>query len=139
MNLTKTQRAYFNAAKAVAETSTFKRVKIGCIITYKHKIISSGANSYKTSPLMKKYNKYRFENDAGMHCVHAEINALSPLIGRKDIDFSHVSLYVYRQYQTGELAMARSCESCMALIRSLKIRHLYYTGPNSYIAEELIY
>ena len=138
MILTKSHKTYFKAAKAIAEMSDFKQ-KIGAVVVYKHKIISSGKNSYKTNPLQKKYNKYRFKEDAGRHCLHAEINALLPLIGRDDIDFSHVSLYIYRQYKNGDLAMCRCCESCMALIRSLGIRNIYYTGDNSYISEELVY
>ncbi len=138
MRLTKSHRAYFKAAKAVSEMSDFKQ-RIGCVVVYKHRIISSGFNRYKTNPLQKKYNKYRFYEDTGMHSVHAETDALLPLIWRKDIDFSHVSIYLYRQYKNGELAPSRCCESCMALIRSLGIRHIYYTRHGSYASEELIY
>ena len=134
----KSHRAYFKAAKAMSKLSDYKQ-KIGCVVVYKHRIISSGFNHHKTNPLQKKYNKYRFDEDTGFHSVHAETDALLPLIGKKDIDFSHVSIYLYRQYKNGELAPSRCCESCMALVRSLGIRHLYYTNYNSYVGEELIY
>lgn len=139
MNITKSHRAYFKAAKAVSESSDFPRVKVGCVAVYKHKIISSGCNSYVTNPLQKRYNKFRFNTDTTLHSKHAELDCLLPLINRHDIDFSRVSLYIYRQYKSGELGMARPCESCLNLIRDLGIRDVYYTGDSSYINEEIIY
>lgn len=138
MKLSKSHRAYFKAAKAVSSVSDFK-LKMGCVVVYKHKIISSGCNGYKTHPLQQKYNKYRFEADEGKHCIHAEADALLSLIWRKDIDFSHVTIYVYRQYKNGELAIARPCESCMALIKSLGIRNIYYTNNGGYSHEAILY
>ena len=138
MKLTKSPRAYFKAAKAIAELSDFPRVKIGCCAVYKHKIISSGCNSMKTNPTQKRLNAYRFDADTPA-TIHAEISCLLPLINRKDIDFSDVVLYVYREYKSGHIAMSKPCPSCMALIRELGIRNLFYTGDNSYINEDLIY
>ena len=139
VNLSKSHRSYFKAAKAMAEMSKFKQVKMGCVVVYKHKIISSGCNGYKTNPIQKKYNKYRFYEDDGQHSVHAEVDALLPLIGRNDIDFSHVSLYVYREYKNGNLALARCCNSCMELIKSLGIKNIYYTNHGGYSHEEILY
>lgn len=139
MNLSKSHKSYFNAAKAISELSNVKQTKMGCVVVYKHRIISSGYNNCKTNPLQKKYNKYRFYEDDGKHSIHAEVDALLPLLGQNDINFSHVSLYVYREHKNGELAMARPCPSCQALIRSLGIRHIYYTGEKSYVYEEFVY
>lgn len=140
MTITKKHRAYFNAARAVSNLSDFPRVNIGCVIVYGHKIISSGFNSMKSHPLQRKYNTYRFDVDGeSAHTLHAETQALLPLIGRNDIDFSRVSLYTYRQCKNGCLANARPCTSCMALIRSLGIRHIYYTNEGSYVNENLLY
>ena len=141
MTITKSHKAYFEAARAVAQLSDFPKVKIGCVAVSGHHLISSGCNSTRTDTLQKKYNKYRFTEDDSrtMHCQHAELACLKPLMGRKDIDFKNVELYIFRRYKNGDLALARPCPSCMALIRSLGIRHLYYTGSNIYINEELIY
>ena len=138
MKLTKSHRAYFKAAKAISELSDFPRVKIGCCAVYKHKIISSGCNSTKTNPTQKRLNVYRFDADTPA-TIHAELSCLLPLINRKDIDFSNVSLYIYREFKSGELALAKPCASCEALIRSLGIRNIYYTGSQRYISEEIIY
>ena len=138
MQLSKSHRAYFKAAKAVSELSDFKQHHIGAVAVSKHKIISSGYNSNKTNPIQKRFNAHRFDVDS-RHTVHAELHCLLPLINRKDINFSDVSLYIYRRHKSGELALARPCASCEALIRSLGIRNIYYTGNNSYINEEFIY
>lgn len=138
MNLTKSHRAYFKAAKAISELSDFPRIKVGCCAVYKHKIISSGCNSIKTNPVQKRLNVYRFDADTPA-TIHAELACLLPLLNRKDIDFNNVSLYIYREYKSKELALSRPCASCESLIRSLGIRNIYYTGNNSYISEELIY
>lgn len=137
MTLSKTHKAYFNIAKEVSLLSDFPRTKTGAVAVYKHHIVSSGCNSTKTAPLQKKLNSYRFSADT-QHCIHAEVACLKPLINRKDIDFKNVELYVYREYQTGELAIAKPCASCEALIKSLGIRHIYYTGDKSYVYEEYI-
>jgi deoxycytidylate deaminase len=138
MKLTKSHRAYFEAAKAVSELSDFKQQHIGCVAVAGHKIISSGYNSCKTNPMQKRLNIHRFEADTPA-TIHSELACLLPLIKRKDIDFSNVTLYIYREHKSGNLALAKPCASCDALIRSLGIRSIYYTGNNSYINEEIIY
>lgn len=139
MTITKAHRAYFKAARAVSALSDFNRIHTGAVAVYGHKIISSGANSHKTNPTQKLYNRYRFEGDAGNHSLHAEIQCLLPLMNRKDIDFSKVSLYIYREHKNHTPGLSRPCPSCMQLIRDLGIRNIYYTGEGSYISENLIY
>lgn len=138
MVLTKSHRAYFEAAKAVSQLSDFKQQHIGCVAVSGHKVISSGYNSCKTNPMQKRLNIHRFEVDTPA-TIHSELACLLPLIKRKDVNFSNVTLYIYREHKSGALAIARPCASCEALIRSLGIRNIYYTGNNSYINEEIIY
>jgi deoxycytidylate deaminase len=137
MKLTKSHKAYFKAARAIAELSDFPRVKIGCCAVYKHKIISSGCNSTKTNPTQKRLNVYRFDADTPA-TIHAELSCLLPLINRRDIDFGDVSLYIYREYKNGELALARPCASCMKLITELGIRNIYYTNVGGFSREEIL-
>ena len=139
MELSKSHRAYFKTAKVVSEMSEFAQHKIGCIAVYKHKIISSGYNSYVTNPLQKKYNQVRFTTDDTLHSKHAEVDCLLPLINRRDIDFSRVSLYIYRQHKSGGLGIARPCESCFNLIKDLGIRNIYYSNEGGFSHEEIIY
>ena len=138
MELSKRHKAYFKAAKVISELSDFPRVSVGCVVVYRHKIISSGYNSNKTNPTQKRLNIHRFNVDTPA-TIHAEVAALLPLINRKDINFNDVSLYIYREYKNGNPALSKPCPSCLALIRQLGIKKLYYSGDNSYINEELIY
>lgn len=135
MELSKTHRAYFEAARAVAQLSDFPGVKIGCVVSYGHRIISSGFNSMKTDPLQKKYNIYRFSEDS-KPSIHAETMALKPLIGRKDIDFKNVTLYVYRESKYGEPMLAKPCKSCEKLLRDLKIHKCFFSTYGGYVYEE---
>lgn len=137
LTLSKTRRANFEAAAAMAKLSDFPRVKVGAIAVYKHHIISSGHNTKKTAPIQKKYNQYRFSDDTP-HCVHAEVACLKPLIGRNDIDFKHVDLYIYRSGKKDTLLLARPCLSCMQLIKDLGIRSIYYTNENGYSHETIL-
>ena len=137
MTLSKRHRAYFDAAKSVAQLSDFPRIMIGAVAVYKHHIISSGFNMCKTAPIQKQYNKYRFSEDS-THSVHAEIACLKPLIGRNDIDFKHVSLYIYRFGKKHANLLARPCPSCMRLIEDLGIRNIYFTTYNGFSHEEIL-
>lgn len=130
--------SFFKAAKAMSELSDFDRAHIGCVVTIgSHRIISSGYNSTKSHPLQKQLNKERFNADSG-HSLHAEVAALLPLM-KEDIDFSKVSLYVYRKKRNGELGLARPCASCILLIKKLKIRNIYYTNEGGYSYEKIVY
>ena len=137
VELAKRHRVYFNVAKNVAELSDFKRVHIGCCVVYRHRIISSASNSTKTHPLQRKLNKYRFDEDI-YHPLHAETRALLPLINRKDIDFSDVSLYLYREDKNGNIAPSNPCPSCEALIKKLGIKNIYFTNNGGFSHEKIL-
>ena len=132
--MTRKQKSFFDAAKAVSESSEFPKVHIGCVVTEgNHRIISSGCNSTKTHPLQKQLNRERFEVDS-VHSLHAEVSALLPLM-KEDIDFSKVEVYTYRNYANGKIAMARPCPSCMKLIKDLGIKKIHYTTADGYACE----
>ena len=135
-DLTNSQKSFFDIAKKVSELSTFhrKNVKIGCLIVSGHRIISSGYNADKTNPIQKKYNRLRFSEETP-HRLHAEIAALLPLLNNKDIDFSKVKIFTYREKADHSLGKSRPCKSCMALIKDLGIKHIYYTTDDGYCHE----
>lgn len=138
MKLTKSHRAYFKAARAISELSTFKQHHLGCVAVCGHKIISSGYNSNRTNPTQKKLNACRF-SDETPHTIHSEVSCLLPLLNRRDIDFSRVRLYIWRNHADGSLGLARPCDSCMQLIKELGIRNIYYTNEGGYSHEEILY
>lgn len=123
---------YFNKARDVSKLSSFHKYHTGCVVVYKKHIISMGFNSNKTHPIQKIYNKQRYNDDSTPHTLHAEIMALAFIKDRKDIDWSKVDIYTYRENSKGELRISKPCESCMALIKSLGIRKIYYTINGDY-------
>lgn len=132
--MTRKQKSFFEAAKAMSEMSDFPRTHIGCVITEgNHRIISSGCNSTRTHPIQKKYNKERFAEDT-IHSLHAEVSALLPLM-KEDIDFSKVVVYTHRSLANGKPGLARPCASCMALIKELGVKKICYTTNDGYAFE----
>ena len=127
-----------NLAKSMAEVSEFKRQKLGCVVTCKKSVISTGVNSYKTHPLQKEYNRLRFNEDNTPHCLHAEMAALIPL-HNLDIDWGRASIFVYRikNCSSNKMGLARPCPGCMSYIKSLGIRDIYYSSEEGYIHEVL--
>jgi deoxycytidylate deaminase len=134
--MTKTNLAYFKAAKAMSEMSDHPQYKVGAVVVMNHRIISSGHNSdSKTHPLQKKYNRYRF-TDEGDHKQHAELAALLPLI-RTRTDLSNAMIFTYREHKNERIAMSRPCPSCLGLIKDLGIKRIFYTTEDGYAYERL--
>lgn len=130
---------FFNICKEVSKLSDFKGTHIGAVVVYKKTIISTGFNSCKTSPLQHRYNRYRnFDVDAAVSKQHAETHALSHLIG-KEIDWSKVSIYTYRELKNGKKGCSKPCTACSKLIHDLGIKTIYYiNGEGNYIKERIL-
>lgn len=134
--MTNRDYSFFNIAKEISFMSPYPRHHIGCVITYKNRIISSGYNSNKTSPLQKKYNAIRFTADTPAK-NHAETKALIPLLKMKDIDLSKVKVYCYREHADGTIAVSRPCASCMRMLKDNNIHNIYYTTEDGYANEQI--
>lgn len=93
--MTKRDEIFINIAKEVSKLSDYPRYHIGCVAVEGKRILSTACNSQKTHPLQCRYNRFRDVYNYP-HKVHAEVACLSPLIGKKDVDFSRISLYIYR-------------------------------------------
>ena len=136
--ITKTERSFFKAAKAVSELSDHPRHKLGCVVVLGHRIVSSGKNSNtKCHALQAKLDK----EVLGCECpglLHSEVDALRPLINNK-VDLSRASVYVYRQHKNGTLGLARPCPRCMKLIKQCGIKKVYYTTEGGFANEILNY
>ena len=144
MRLSKSDMRYFGLSHKEALKSDFSPFKLGCVIVYKGHILSTGHNSYKTSPVQMHYNRYRHFNgnaDDAMHTIHAEIDALSHISYEvsRTTDWSKVRVYVYRishGHKSGR-GLARPCSGCIEALRQRGVRDIYYTGNDSYIYERL--
>lgn len=139
MKFTNFEKRMFLAACAEAEKSDYDRFHIGCVITYKNKIIGAGHNSNKSHPMQRKYNRrYRkFNCTKGQYihdAVHAEIAAINSISYTTGIqvDFSKAKVFVYRICNGKELGYgnARPCAACMNAIRELGIKNVYYTDDD---------
>lgn len=136
--LSKSDYRYFRKARTIADISDFKRAHVGCVAIYQGNIIGLGCNTNKTHPIQQKYNKYRDHDQQNYFApkLHAEINCLNS-IRHMDINFGKVKLYIYRTLHVKECGMSRPCPSCMAAIRDLGIRHIYYTTDSGYAYESV--
>ena len=134
---TKTDRRYLSKARQVADISDYKNVHIGCVAVYKGNIVGIGCNTNKTHPVQKYYNKYRItdvDQETLLPKIHAEISCINS-IRHLDIDFSKVKLYIYRKRNDKPYGMSRPCPSCMAAIKDLGIKHIYYTTNEGFAYE----
>ncbi len=135
----------FEKAHQVSYTSTYKTHSLGCVIAYKHHIISEASNSNKTHPKQRKYNRryrtFKKSEKPIVDSVHAEMKALNeiPYPIAQQIDWSKVKVYIYRSCPGKErgFGMARPCEACIAALRDKGIRHIYYTTDAGYCYEHI--
>ena len=138
--LSNQEKAYFDAAKAVSLLSNHKQ-KLGCVIIYKHHIISSGYNSKsKTHKLQAELDQKHFNSDKCLGPIHAEVSALLPLLHKKyNTNLKRAVVYVYRERSDGSLGLAKPCSRCMEVIKSCGIKKLKYTTYDGYCTEKLVY
>ena len=139
-DITNKDYRYFEVAKSIAKTSDYRRTKIGAVVVYKKKIILAvGCNTYKTHPIQKYYNKYRFSEDScRAHTLHAETQALLKISKYDDINLSEATIYTYRDLADGSLAKSRPCKSCMNIIKDYGIKRICYTTYDGFCEEILI-
>lgn len=133
--MNKNDYRYFNKAMQVASISDYKKTHVGCVAVYQGNIIGIGCNCNKTHPTQKYYNKYRGVSDM-LPKLHAEINCINS-IKHLCINFSKVKLYVYRIRKDQPFGISRPCPSCMAAIKDIGIRDIYYTTNDGYAYERI--
>ena len=127
---------YFDKARQIANISDYNKIHIGCVAVYQGQIIGLGCNCNKTHPTQKYYNQYRKQSDSMLPKLHAEISCLNQ-IKHLNINFAKVKLYIYRIRNDQPFGLSRPCPSCMAAIKDLGIRDIYYTTNECYSYERL--
>lgn len=127
---------YFEKAKQVANISDYYKTHIGCVAVYQGQVIGLGCNCNKTHPTQYYYNKYRLQKDNMLPKLHAEISCINQ-IKNLNINFLKVKLYIYRIRKDQPFGLARPCPSCMAAIKDLGIKNIYYTTNDGYSHEHL--
>lgn len=137
--LCKMDYKFFDKARQVANISDYHKTHIGCVAVYQGQVVGLGCNCNKTHPTQKKYNKYRNLYNSGsepLPKLHSEISCINQ-IKHFDINFSKVKLYIYRIRKDQPFGIARPCPSCMAAIKDLGIRDIFYTTNDGYAHEKL--
>lgn len=138
--LTETRiKHYLNLARNACYYSDFMKTRLGAVLIYKGKVMSIGWNSNKTSPLQKNLNRLRdipVDCSEAHHTLHAEVACLTKAKDL-DIDWSRASLFVCRIKKDGTRGISRPCKGCMALIKSLGIKNLYYTTNEGWCYERI--
>lgn len=134
--MTKSDYKFFNKAKVSAMFSDYYKTQVGCVAVYHGQIIGVGCNCNKTHPTQKYYNRYREYSETMLPKLHAEISCINS-IRHLDINFSRVKLYIYRIRKDRPFGIARPCPSCMAAIKDLGIREIYYTSNTEYTYEHI--
>jgi deoxycytidylate deaminase len=134
--MTDSDYKFFNKANQAALISDFLKTRIGCVAVYHGKVIGVGCNCNKTHPAQKYYNRFRDGKECLLPKLHAEISCINS-IKHLDINFSKVKLYIYRVRNDRPHGLARPCPSCMAAIKDLGIRDVYYTTNEGLSYERL--
>lgn len=131
---------YFKFAAIAARKADYKNraaSKIGAVAIYKGSIIAEAWNTEKTSTLQNKYNIYRYTNKSMPPKAHCETNLIQKIRWKcgNSLDWNKVEIYLYREYQNGELALCRPCCSCINLLKDYGIKSIYYTTPDGFVEE----
>ena len=132
--LTKKVKRYFDMAKTVSQNSNYLPHKVGAVLYYKGCSLANGCNSYKTSPVQKRYNKergYDVDDSRAFNTLHAEVACLNK-VKYLDIDFSKAVLFVYREHKNGTKALARPCPACRKMIKDMGIKEVWFTTEDGY-------
>lgn len=104
-------------AKEVSKLSDHQ-FKIGCVVANGSVVLSTGHNKTTYKSRGRKFASY----DAALH---AERNALSKLNSK---EVSGLTLYVWRNFKSGEPANSKPCDDCMQMIYELGIvKRVIYT------------
>lgn len=134
--MNKSDFKYFDKARQAASVSDYHKTHIGCVAIYQSNIIGIGCNCNKTHPTQKFYNRYRKQSELMLPKLHAEISCINS-IRHLDINFSKLKLYIYRIRKDQPFGLSRPCPSCMAAIRDIGIRDIYYTTNDGYAHERI--
>ena len=104
----------------VANESKFRRARVGAIVAKGERILSSGYNHIGNNSVV--YGRPYPES------VHAEVAAITKLLREQRLeDLVGATIYVTRIDRGGRVRMAKPCNYCMELIKSVGIRKVVYT------------
>ena len=109
-------KTIINLAATMALKSThFSGHRLGAVVHYGKRIISTGFNQNKSHPSVKQYN-------STLRGLHAEMHAT---IGCGDLRQAQIT--VVRIRKDGSFGLAKPCEECRKFLWLRGIRKIYYS------------
>ena len=135
------KKRFFEEAKKESHLSDYEGQHLGAVAVYADKfILARGHNEDRTHTSQQRFNVYRVKDKSNIldkpAKLHAEISIYNK-IKYLDIDFSRITVYVYRETKKGRLALARCCPACMEALKSLGIKKICYTTDEGYAEERI--
>jgi len=121
----------FNKFLPLALTESKKvtyRVKVGCVIFDKKRVLSVGRN-FKQRSIKKLHPQYQKWKGS----VHAEVDAI--IKAKKDLKGS--SMLVVRTNRFNQFRMAKPCADCFKYIINVGIRRVFYSVDHYPYIEEI--
>lgn len=130
------ERAYEYARNA-SLNSDFGCHSLGAVAIYGGKLLALGWNSCKTHPVQAMYNSKErgFDGYTYKSTIHAEMMVINK-IKYLDINFSKVKIFVWRGKESPRLS--KPCAACERALRDLGVKHVYYTGNDSFVEETYV-
>lgn len=125
---------FLKKAKEASNYSTYPRQHLGAVLVYGNKIIAIGYNTNKTNPMQYKYNKFRgFDhfNSPNNGSIHAE-GMILVKTRFLDIDWSKTTIYIYREFKRGGLALSKPCSGCEIALLERGIGTVIFTTEEGY-------
>ena len=96
--------------------STFDRHRLGAVIVRGHRVLATGHNGLRSS------------KQIGKSTLHAEEAAIIKMLqSRRQHLLIGADLYVSRVRPNGSIGLAKPCDRCMELIKSVGIGRVFYT------------
>lgn len=118
----------FLKAKAASKLSEAPNHQLGAVMILGNKVLAVGYNTTKTHPIQKLYNLERGydPNVKNNGQIHAEMMCL---INTRylEVDWSRVSIYIYREHKDHSSALAKPCPACEKALKERGITQVYYT------------
>lgn len=109
-------KAPFRLARLQALKSS-SRFRVGCVLAKGGRILSVGRND------MSKSHPQAQAHGSLAH-LHAEVDAC---LGLRPYDVSGADAFVYRVLTDDAPALARPCDMCMAVLKKMGIKRVFYT------------
>lgn len=134
------KKRFFKAAKEESYLSDYDGQHLGAVAVYKDKFILARAhNTAKTNPTQYYYNRYRAKEKTNIMIKPARSHAEIEIFRRiryLNVDFKHVTVYIYRELKNGHMALAKPCLSCERCLRDLGVRVICYSDYDGYVEKK---